>query len=417
MIELRDYQKELAEQGLAKLNQFKICYFAIEMRVGKTLIALQTAKLFGADSVLMITKKKAISSIEKDYNLLNPKYKFKVTNYEQVQNCKDNYDLIIIDEAHSLGAFPKPSERTKKIRELAAGKPIIYLSGTPSPESYSQLYHQLWCSSFSPFNHKNFYAWSKEYCEPRQKKVNSMLINDYSFAKEKLIKEQTDKLMITYTQTQAGFVQSKISEDIVSIALDTKLSTLATQIAKNGYYKFRDGTELICDTAIKKQSAIHQLSSGTIKVGENDRRVLDYGKAFYIKDNYSHLKVAIFYKFIAELEAIKSVLSNLTFDPMQFNESNDKIFVSQIQSGSMGVNLSTADVLIFYNVDFSATNYFQSINRLSTKDRVKEPKIIWLVNEQGIERKVLDAVRKKKDYTLNYFKKDYGLTDSKRRVA
>jgi hypothetical protein len=83
----------------------------------------------------------------------------------------------------------------------------------------------------------------------------------------------------------------------------------------------------------------------------------------------------------------------------------------------MGVNLSTADVLIFYNVDFSATNYFQSINRLSTKDRVKEPKIIWLVNEQGIERKVLDAVRKKKDYTLNYFKKDYGLTDSKRRVA
>lgn len=418
MIELRDYQIELAEQGLAKLYEHRICYYAIEMRVGKTLISLHTAELYGAKRVLMVTKKKAITSIQKDYELLSPSFALEVINYEGLGKIKSHYDLIIIDEAHSLGAFPKPSERTKKLRELVGGKPIIYLSGTPTPESYSQIFHQLWVSSFSPFPHKNFYDWAKDYVFPKQKKINSMLINDYSNANENLIKEVTDKLMITYTQTQAGFKQAKINEHIVSVALDPKLSILTTYIAKDGYYKFRDGTELICDTAIKRQSAIHQLSSGTIKVGENDRRVLDYSKAFYIKEKFEGKKIAIYYKFIAELDAIKSVFPNLTFDPMEFNERNDKIFVSQIQSGSMGVNLSTADYLIFYNIDFSATNYFQAINRLSSKDREKTVEIVWLVSLQGIEKKVLDTVRKKKDYTLNYFKRDYGLkSETKRRVA
>lgn len=418
MIELRDYQKELAKQGLAKLNSFNICYFAIEMRVGKTLIALHTAELYKAKQVLFITKKKAISSIEKDYKELNPNYDIEIINYEGLNKVKLKFDLIIIDEAHSLGAFPKPGERTKQLRELAGSKPIVYLSGTPTPESYSQIFHQFWVSSYSPFNHKNFYAWAKDYVEVKQKRVNSMMINDYSNAKESLVKEVTDKFMITYTQSQAGFKQSIIKEDIVSIALDPKLSILTSRVAKNGYYKFKDGTELICDTAVKRQMAIHQLSSGTIKVGNNDRRVLDYSKAIYIKDNYSKSKIAIFYKFIAELEAIKSVFSNLTFDPMEFNDRDDKIFVSQIQSGSMGVNLSSADYLIFYNIDFSATNYFQAINRLSSKDRTKEPNIVWLVNPLGMENKILEAVRKKKDYTLKYFKKDYGIVQlEKRSVA
>jgi len=70
-------------------------------------------------SVLFVTKKKAISSIEADYKLLNPSYEIKVINYESVHKITTNdFDLIIADESHCLAAFPKPSVRTKRIKEI-----------------------------------------------------------------------------------------------------------------------------------------------------------------------------------------------------------------------------------------------------------------------------------------------------------
>jgi hypothetical protein len=60
-----------------------------------------------------------------------------------------------------------------------------------------------------------------------------------------------------------------------------------------------------------------------------------------------------------------------------------------------------------YNIDFSAVSYWQSRARLQTKDRVKAAKVYWIFSEGGIESKIYQAVQNKKDYTLNYFKKDY----------
>ena len=408
MIELRDYQEQLVSNGLKVLNKFKIVYYAIEMRVGKTLIALETANRYKAKRVLFVTKKKAISSIESDFKLLGAEYQIDIINYEALSKyAKIKYDLIIIDEAHSLGAFPKPSLRTKELREVAQGLPIIYLSGTPTPESYSQIYHQLWVSSFNPFDFKNFYAWAKDFTYPYKQRINGFEINKYDRANEKLVKEKISHLLITYTQEEAGFKQSEVDEIIKSIPVDNNINLLINILTKKKYYKFKDGNEIVCDTAVKVQNKIHQLSSGTIILDTGESRVLDYSKAFYIKANYSQYKIAIYYKFQAELEAIKSVFSNLCFDPIEFNKSNDKIFVSQIQSGSMGVNLSSADYLIFYNIDFSATQYWQARARLSDFKRETPPKIVWLFNDKGIENKVYKAVVNKKNYTSNYFKRDY----------
>ena len=33
-------------------------------------------------------------------------------------------------------------------------------------------------------------------------------------------------------------------------------------------------------------------------------------------------------------------------------------------------------------------------------------KVYWLFSEEGIEKKIYKAVTKKKDYTVNHFKKD-----------
>lgn len=100
-------------------------------------------------------------------------------------------------------------------------------------------------------------------------------------------------------------------------------------------------------------------------------------------------------------------IDKLTEDPEEFNGRNDKVFVSQIISGREGVNLSTADALVFYNIDFSALSYWQARARMQSKERVKEAIVYWVFSEGGIEEKIYKQVIEKKDYTLAHFLKDY----------
>ena len=67
--------------------------------------------------------------------------------------------------------------------------------------------------------------------------------------------------------------------------------------------------------------------------------------------------------------------------------------------------LRQADALVYYNIDFSATSYLQSRDRMTTKDRLQND-VYWVFAKRGIERDIYKAVTKKKDYTLNHFKRD-----------
>jgi len=162
-MKLRDYQLSISIQAWNKLALYKIVYIAAEVRTGKTLMALNTAHLCNAKNVLFLTKKKAIDSILNDYKAMGYTYNLTVINNESIHKIEGNFDLLISDEHHRNGAFPKPNKITKYIKENYSHLPMIFLSGTPHPESYSQIYHQFWISDNSPFKQLNFYRWADEF--------------------------------------------------------------------------------------------------------------------------------------------------------------------------------------------------------------------------------------------------------------
>ena len=110
-------------------------------------------------------------------------------------------------------------------------------------------------------------------------------------------------------------------------------------------------------------------------------------------------------KFKEELNALQEVFGDeLTTDISVFEDSNKNIAL-QIVSGREGISLKKAEYLVYYNIDFSATSYWQSRDRMTTKDRL-ENKVYWVFAENGIEDMIYKAVSEKKDYTVNHFKKD-----------
>ena len=411
-MKLRDYQTQIKDQALQILRVYNIVYLAMEVRTGKTLTSLAIAYESGAKKVLFITKKKAISDIIDQAKQMGYELEIYVTNFEQLQNVDNSFDLIIVDEAHSLGAFPSPSKRARELKRIAEKRKIIYLSGTPSPESYSQLFHQFWVSSYSPFGqYHNFYSWAKDYVTLKKKYVFNRSINDYSFADYEMIKDKTAHLFLTYTQQEAGF-ESMVEEELHYVTMEHSTYKFADKLRRDKIAINADGQVVKADTAVKLMNKLHQIYSGSVIIDEPQRtaKVFDYKKAEYIKDKFKGKKIAIFYKFVAEFYAIQWVFGkNIIFDAQKFNEStdNDIVFCSQIVSGREGINLSSADDLVFYNIDFSALSYWQSRARIQTKERTKQSKIHWIFAVNGIEDKIYKTVMDKKDYTLNHFKTDF----------
>jgi hypothetical protein len=336
-------------------------------------------------------------------------------NYESVHTITETFDLVIIDEAHSLGQFPKPSERVGIIKKLCEGKPVIYLSGTPTPESYSQLFHQFFVSDCSPFKeYKTFYKWASDgFVKIKKKMINGIPFNDYKAANKEKIDAATKHLFITFSQAEAGFNQV-VHETVLSVKMKPATYWLANKLLKDRVHIGKGGEEIIADTAVKLQNKLHQIYSGSVIAENGDAIAFDHSKAEYIKEKFAGKKIAVFYIFRAEAEMLRWVFKGrVTESPEEFNASADLIFISQIQSGSMGTNLSTAEALIFYNIHFSNLQYFQAKERTQVKDRLLPANIYWIFSEDGIEQKIYEAVKNKRDYVISYFRKDFLINEIK----
>jgi hypothetical protein len=405
-IQFRDYQYDIIKQGADIIRKHGFLYLAMEVRTGKTLTSLGIAGSIGSKNVLFLTKKKAISSIENDYKALAPFYNLTVINYESIHTIPDTkWDLIICDEAHSMGAFAKPSKRAIQVKDLIAKTKakVILLSGTPTPESYSQMYHQVYGIPNNPFrDYKTFYKFCSKFVNVKTKMINGLMMNDYSDGLPTIL-EAMSPFTINYTQAEAGFV-AKTTEEVFEVELKESTYKLINKLKRDLVVEGKEEV-ILGDTPVKLMSKLHQLYSGTIKFESGKSMVIDTTKAEFIKEQWEGCQIGIFYKFKEELVALQQIFGDeLTTDLDEFNATYKNIAL-QIVSGREGISLKKAEYLVYYNIDFSATSYWQSKDRMTTKERL-ENQVFWVFTKGGIEHDIYKAVSKKKSYTLSHFQKN-----------
>ena len=404
-MKFRKYQSEIIDKAFDMLVKYGFVYLSMQVRTGKTLTAMGTAQKLGVDNMLFVTKKKAISSIESDYKLLNPKFHINVVNYESLHKVAGEYECIVLDEAHGMGAYPKPSKRTKMIKQIIKKQNpfVILMSGTPTPESFSQMYHQVYACPHNPFrNYTNFYKFAKDYVDVVQIRIGAMPHNNYSRGRQSIL-DQMKPYMISYTQKEAGFKVETI-EKVLKVKMSDLTYSMVKQLKKNLVIEGKNEV-VLADTGVKLMSKLHQLYSGTVKFESGKATVIDFSKAEFIRSQFKDMKIGIFYKFKAEYDALKEVYGDDLTDDLKEFKTTDKNIALQVVSGREGISLKEADCLVNYNIDFSALSYWQSRDRMTTKDSIQND-VYWIFSEGGIEEKIYRAVTKKKDYTLKHFQKD-----------
>jgi hypothetical protein len=405
-MELRKYQIKISDEATEILHRQKIVCLCMEVRTGKTLTALNTADNYGAKNVLFVTKIKAFSSIQWDYDQMDYDFKLTIINKESLHKVEGTFDLVIYDEFHGFSAYPKPSVYQKLAKDKYSHLPMILLSGTPTPESHSQWYHSFQLSDNSPFKeYPNFYKWAKDFVNVKVKHLGYAQVNDYSDADIRHINRRIKYFVLTFTQAEAGFT-STVNEMVLEVEMLPITNQIIDRLKKDLVVKNSKGQVILADTGVKLMQKIHQISSGTCKFEDGTSKIIDYSKAEYIKENFKDYKIGIFYKFKEELNMLQEVLKDkLTTDLDEFN-STDKWIALQFLSGREGISLKQADYIVALNIDFSATTYFQFKDRMTTMER-KENQLFWIFSKGGIEQKIYQTVLLKKDFTLNLFKKEY----------
>lgn len=411
-MKLYEYQQRPHDECVEIIKQYGLCYLAASVRTGKSITSLTVMETLGKKHVLFVTTIKAMSSVQKDYDAGNFSFRLTLINFESLHKIadKETIDGVIGDEMHKCGSFPKPAKRAKDLKEIVQGKDFLMLSGTPSPEAFSQLYHQFWVHNKSPWaQYANFYKWvSAGYVFKYQMMISGFQVNKYERANEEKILNDIKPYMVKLTQEDASF-DCPVEEIVNHVPMGEGVYMLAKQLLKDKVANVY-GKDIVADTPAKMQMKLRQIYSGTIKAEDGSTIRLDESKVKHIKDNFRGKKIAIYYCFIEEGVMLREAFPNYTEDPMEFASCSDKVFLSQEVSGREGVSLKTADALINYNIGFSSTSYQQIRGRLQDKSRTTPAKNYFLFSVGGIEEKVYKAVSKKKNYTTKHFLKDYQLS-------
>ena len=413
MIQFRDDQVDIINKGMTLLTAHNMLYLALEMRLGKTLISLELARQQQAKSVLFVTVKKAIPSIRRDYEALNVKYNLTVINYESVGKATGIYDFIILDEAHNLGAFPVPTQKTIQVRRVIDRQKsckLMWLSGTPNIESTAQLFHQLVMSPHHAFRlFKNFYAFHRDYGITNfVRGAGGMQIQDYSKLKPEVSDLFLKPIALSLTKKEAEFKQYEPEIEVVNVAMPKELYVIYSKIEKEGISKIDDDT-ILADSAVKVMGKLSQLSSGSV-IGENKTGLLSLHKVNKIIEIINQYKsVVVFYRYKGDLELLKQCVCNYTLDVEKWRSDPSITLLLQTKSGSRGIDLSKAEVQVYMTLEFSGETWTQGIDRQAHMNR-ETPYLIKVlcsmtpIGEETIDHKIFKTITKKQDFNVSTFR-------------
>ena len=451
---LKEHQKEAVRFLLTNRK----CILADEMGCGKTTSAIVAAIEGGFKKVLIVTTasvktswKRELMLYEDEENITimsgskwsNPN-KFTITNYDILQNFysipyeqveevnqetgevtyklkksnkkkvikenldksplfQEHFDCVIIDEAHKLSN--RTSIRYKVMYDfLHRAKPnaVFLLTGTPLTKRPINLYHVL--KLIDADITKDYMYYCMRYCDGKKLKLRTgkevMLNNGASNLDE--LKEKIKHLYIRRLQSDVN--------DLVEKTVITKEYDLndkqkeeydklwgdyleAQKLAGNeDVEQYKD----LVEGMLVRQYLAMEMIPNTIELADS-------------KLNYDE-KVIIVCTFQEELEVFqkhykgKAVIFNGKMTTKEKDKAVDEfmnnpkvtVFICNLVAASVGLTLTSSNIIIFNSYSFSATDNEQMEYRIYRLNQTKDVTCVYQLFTDSISKDMFDKVNYKK---------------------
>jgi superfamily II DNA/RNA helicase len=349
-----------------------------------------------------------------------------VTNYEMLLNDVDfmhkfKFRFVIVDEAHRL----KNPESTlyQTMKEKLHIEHILLLTGTPIQNNLSELWGLLHFIMPKLFNDQEQFLRDFKPLDQQAKKLKRHTREDIKAAATKLhalmrpfilrrTKEDVlDDLpkkteMILYTGLSA--MQKKYYKWLLTkneAVLSQNKNVLMNVIMNlrkccdhpylfDGAEPMFDGEFQIGDHIVENSGKMVLLDKLLAKLKKEGHKVLLFSQMTRMLDilqDYLH------YKGYAYERLDGSVRGEERFIAIKnFNEVEDTfVFLLSTRAGGLGINLVSADVVIFFDSDWNPQQDLQAQARAHRIGQTKEVRVIRLVSQQTVEEVILRRAYKK----------------------
>jgi SNF2 family DNA or RNA helicase len=360
---------------------------ALEMGVGKTLVALMVLAALAARRVLIccplrvvpvweqqierhldlpiivVSLDDNVGSVANKKKLAEDKLKLAeatdrplviIINYDSAWRSpfadwaeSQQWDLIIADESHRLKApGGKASLAFKRLRQHARGR--LALTGTPMPHSPLDVYAQFRFLSQTIFG-PSFAAFRQKYAVMggfQRKQVTGFQCLD-----------ELEALMRTITY--------RVSKDVLDLPPQThvtyhcELSAEALRIYRDLEDDFvaevRDG-RITVSNAMVKLLRLQQVAGGWVKTDDGQHHRVDSAKEKLLADTLEDIgsgePVVVFCRFHADLDAVHEAAKSAGYPSLELSGRRDElkrwqdgeaqVLAVQISAGGVGVDLTRA---------------------------------------------------------------------------
>jgi len=320
-------------------------------------------------------------------------------------------DMIIADESQKIKSID--SKRSKFLHEL--GDKVRYkliLTGTPVTQSPLDVFSQY------KFLNKSVYGDSIT-----KFKAKYAELDDFGrVIALKNLDDMADKAhSIAYRVRKDEVMDLPPFVDEIMYCELNESKQMYEQVRDQVKTLFSKGTVNYNEVLAQLQK-LSQIAGGfyseTDKFGERQISQIGMEKLNLFKSIVSEFpsdkKFVVFCRYLSEISAISQILDEMKISNQIItgatsmdmrkdilskfkSDSNFKCIILNIQVGSVGIDLTSADTMIFYSHSYSYADYEQARARIHRKGQINRCLYISLVAKGTIDERVMQALEEKKD--------------------
>jgi len=203
----------------------------------------------------------------------------------------------------------------------------------------------------------------------------------------------------------------EVLEQTITFELSPKAKKIYDSLEKDLIAEIEAEKIISVPNVLAKLLRLSQLTGGWLTPdGAARPERVDFGKAEVLKDLLEDMgtePVVVFCRFHADLDAVKIVcdflkltsceLSGRKNDSERFYQGKAQVFIAQIRSGSLGINLTRARYEIFYSTGYSLGDLEQAKKRVHRPGQDRPVTIYYLAAKGTVDVKIIQALEKRSD--------------------
>lgn len=365
---------------------------------------------------------------------------FLMINYEKVAKLerelkKFNPDMVIMDESHKLKS--RTSQVSSSVFRISQrAKSRLLLTGTPIANDYQDIFMQFkimdpeifgtrWADFRDRYVQLGGYM-GKQIVGYRNKDELRQIIAENSYRvklRDCIDLPPLEKIYLScslspkarkyYEEIRSNlFTEVWSDQDLSRKSLKKVLRDNQIEYCSHESYmelllSAKPFLETTCEMAITKLIRLHQICGGFLTLDSGEIVQVDNSKLNLLQETMTQEPTIIFCQYVAEIELVVKALQEKYKvasyrDPrkrdqvyLDFLEGKLDVIVSQINSGSMGLNLQRANRIIFYSWNYEYSSYDQAIERIERPGQDRAMEVIHLVVEDSIDEDILRIIKHK----------------------